>query len=90
MLALYYILADGSIYQAPNIHAIVSSRQTACAHFVNKAFEALSSKFNGEDGGMTVPKRALILKATPKNIQRAQHNHEQVNSMLTKLQQVVP
>jgi hypothetical protein len=88
-LALYYILADGSIYQSPNIHAVVSSRQIACAHFVNKAFEALSGKFSGEEGGMTVPKRSLILKATEKNIQRARNNHEQVNSMLVKLQEVM-
>lgn len=39
-LALYYIL-DGTVYQAPNIRAILLSRLEKCSFHVNKAFNEL-------------------------------------------------
>ena len=39
-LALYYIL-DGTIYQAPNLHAILTSRLKKCSFQMNMAFNGL-------------------------------------------------
>ncbi|KAJ0403793.1 hypothetical protein ATCC90586_003785 [Pythium insidiosum] len=58
-LAIYYVL-DGTIYQAPNIHAMLTSRledsvrvpQKKCSYRVNKAFHALAAgvRFSPTEG----------------------------------------
>ena len=82
-LALYYILMDGKIYQAPNIKAIVTSRQKKCAHYMDRAFEALYPKLTSTgQHANALEKPIRHSKATE---QRATNNFSRVESMLQVL-----
>ncbi|DAZ97138.1 TPA: hypothetical protein N0F65_004752 [Lagenidium giganteum] len=50
-LAMYYVL-DGTVYQAPNIHAMLTSRLKKCSYRINKAFHGLAAgvRFSPTEG----------------------------------------
>ncbi|GLE11009.1 hypothetical protein PINS_up023301 [Pythium insidiosum] len=98
-LAIYYVL-DGTIYQAPNIHAMLTSRLKKCSYRVNKAFHALAAgvrfsptegyawDFSSEDKKEPViPSEQLQLKLKQKyeKMEKQRENSARVDTILIRL-----
>ncbi|TMW69162.1 hypothetical protein Poli38472_001318 [Pythium oligandrum] len=98
-LAVYYVL-DGRVYQAPNIHAMLTSRLKKCSHRVNKAFHALAAgvrfsptegyawDFSSEDNkAPVIPSEQLQLKLKQKfeKMEKQRENSARVDSILIRL-----
>lgn len=43
--AVYYIL-DGTIYQCPTVHELLTSRLNKCAHHLEKTFDELRARYD--------------------------------------------
>ncbi|KAJ0397909.1 hypothetical protein P43SY_002417 [Pythium insidiosum] len=98
-LAIYYVL-DGTIYQAPNIHAMLTSRLKKCSYRVNKAFHALAAgvRFSPTEGYAwdfssddkkepVIPSEQLQLKLKQKyeKMEKQRENSARVDTILIRL-----
>uniref|UniRef100_H3GGT7 Mediator of RNA polymerase II transcription subunit 6 n=1 Tax=Phytophthora ramorum TaxID=164328 RepID=H3GGT7_PHYRM len=98
-LAIYYVL-DGTVYQAPNIHAMLTSRLKKCSYRVNKAFHGLAAgvRFSPTEGYAwdfsskdkkepVVPSEQLQLKLKQKyeKMEKQRENSARVDSILIQL-----
>jgi MED6 mediator sub complex component len=77
-LAVFYVL-DGSVYQAPTLHAVVSSRVARCGHHLREALELLrearTSAVTGGDASSTA-------RADPAGMQARQREDVRFQQMV--------
>uniref|UniRef100_A0AAV1TUZ7 Mediator of RNA polymerase II transcription subunit 6 n=1 Tax=Peronospora matthiolae TaxID=2874970 RepID=A0AAV1TUZ7_9STRA len=98
-LAVYYVL-DGTVYQAPNIHAMLTSRLKKCSYRINKAFHGLAAgvRFSPTEGYAwdfsskekkepVIPSEQLQLKLKQKyeKMEKQRENSARVDSILIQL-----
>nr|CCA13868.1 mediator of RNA polymerase II transcription subunit putative [Albugo laibachii Nc14] len=99
LMAIYYVL-EGTVYQAPNVHAMLSSRLRTCSFRVGKAFRMLNKgvRFSPSEGYSwdfsTLEKKApvipsellqLKLKQTHEKMERKKEQSTRVDAIIVQL-----
>ncbi|KAL0591655.1 hypothetical protein ABG067_001256, partial [Albugo candida] len=99
LMAMYYVL-EGTIYQSPNIHAMLSSRLRTCSFRVEKSFQMLAKgvRFSPTEGYAwdfstnekkepVIPSELLQLKwkQTNERLERKKEQSTRVDAIIVQL-----